>query len=339
MTLENTYKDWIVKGIDVSQWNDLAETAKKPDFTKARAAGMVFAAARIGYGIVKDRMFDHNWKAIPDAGMDRLGYWYLDYYSHKGKGMTGTEWGIEQAKWCWDFIHADPGPVFLDCESSSYGGKINFLNAPAFTTIARAFLTELIKLSGDKKRIYCSPGFLPFFGDWFKDAELWIAWYNEWKKHKDILTILKDNKWKGKAVIWQYASHGDVDGDGVGDGKKLGMEIADLDLNVFLGDITEYSEWIGNAAVVVKPPVVEDVVVVDPPAASKTREIGLMSVDAASGLNIRRVPVKGNNVVGWIPDKRVVEILETRQNGQDLWARVGQDQWCALKYQGKTYLK
>lgn len=332
-----SYKDYPAKGIDVSQWNDIIETTFKPDYTRVKAAGMLFAIARVGYGIVEDRLFDYSWKKIREAGLDRMGYWYLDYYSHKNTGMTGAEWGIEQAQQCWDIMKADPGPVYLDLEASSFGGVINFVTAPAVLTIARAWLTEWMRLSGDKKRIYCSPGFMPYFGSWFKDAELWLAWYNKAKTTDDIAAVLRNNNWIGKCVMWQYASDGDINDDGIGDGWKLGMEAATLDLNVFLGSMAEYSAWVGNTTPPVIPPV-EDEIIVPPVEPSKFKQVGVMKVNATSGLNIRNKAAIPSSVIGWLPNGKEVEILETVISGSNIWARVGQGQWCAVKYQGVTYI-
>jgi len=185
--------------------------------------------------------------------------------------------------------------------------------------------------------MYFSPGFMWVFGDWFKDAEVWLAWYNKSITYQNILDKMAASKWRGKVRLWQYASDGDINNDGIADGLKLGMEAAALDLNVFLGTMQEWSAWAGSTPPPVTPPT-EDPPVIPPVVVGKTKVIELKTVVSASGLNIRSQANTTSSILGWIANGKEIEILETIVSGANIWARVGQGQYCAVKYNGITYL-
>ena len=65
-----------------------------------------------------------------------------------------------------------------------------------------------------------------------------------------------------------------------------------------------------------------------------------MTVSAPGGLSIRDVPIgaKGTQVVGYLANGAKVEVTETQQIGEDVWARIGKFEWCAIKYKGVNYL-
>ena len=48
--------------------------------------------------------------------------------------------------------------------------------------------------------------------------------------------------------MWQYASDGDVNDDGVADGISMGMEYKALDLNAWLGTSNDYAVFTGKEA-------------------------------------------------------------------------------------------
>lgn len=332
-----------VKLIDVSQYQDRVDTIYKPNFDKIVNEGFMGVGIREGFGIVKDRMWDWFW-AKAKGKLARLPYWYCDYYSNKNKGMSGTDWGIEQANWAWDWYKADPGelPMHIDIEPSSYGGSFNILNFPTYAIIFRAFMTEWKRLSGKTCNIYCSPGYLSLFGDWFKDSDLWLAWYRRDITRAQVLAKVAAYGWRGKVNLWQYASDGDINNDGISDGLTLGMETANLDLNVFIrGNYTvqEFSAWAGTTPPPITPPT-EDIPAQELPSYGATKLITLKTVTCDSGLNIRKDPTTAvYNVIGWLPNGKQVECLDIVINGGNIWNRVGQGQWCAEKYNGIIYMK
>ncbi|MCX6056097.1 MAG: GH25 family lysozyme [Chloroflexi bacterium] len=236
-----------IRGIDVSQFNG------NIDWTKVSCH---FASIRVGYGRVIESKFLANWQNAKGK-VNRIPYWYLDYYSNYNadSGVNGTsdaEWGKVQADTCWNSFKNDPeGIVFLDIENgnTSYAPPIATV-ASRVQAIARAFLERIDALNGKVNGVYCSLGLLNWFGIWFKVRPLWVAWYNEEQTFQTVLTAVKNAGWTGKCYIWQYASDGDVDDDGIADGIKMGMQYDFLDLNAWLGNSQEYTAFFGKEVAV-----------------------------------------------------------------------------------------
>ncbi|NMC30710.1 MAG: hypothetical protein GYA45_11640 [Pelolinea sp.] len=333
------FSEFPVRIIDVSQFNDNAETDYKPTFEKLIAEGFRGVGIRVGYGIVEDRMFRWYWEKAKGK-MDRAPYFYFDFYSHKGTGMRIEDWAIEQAAFCANLLRADPGEMKLkiDCEPSIFD-KITLVNASEYARGVKAFIMEYFRLTGVWIEIYCSPGLLWVFGDWFKDLDLWLAWYNRLITWKDILNKVASYKWRGQVRIWQYASDGDINNDGIADGLQLGLESKFLDLNVFLGTEEDYSVYCGGTQVVEHPASEDPEDETQAIPAGNTREIAVKKV--ASVVNMRAAPMAGPSVPIFkaLPVGTTVECLERIQRPGEIWWRIGQGQYCAELYNGMTFLK
>ena len=329
--------DLQVRLVDVSQWQDNAETSYKPNFERISAAGFMGVVVRVGYGLVEDRLFQNFWEGAKGK-LTRGGYWYLDYYSHRGTGTTDTEWGVEQANVCYELLKSDFGelPLALDLEDSRYGGAVTPLNSASYNKVAMAFIAEWRALTKSDPVIYASPGFYWLLVNRIKEMESWLALYNRYLTVEEAVAYAHKKGWRGKIRMWQYSDDGDIDADGDADGIALGMETAKLDLNVFLGSVEEFSAWAGTTPPVVDPPS-ED----EEPGTPVDAQAGEMKVAAASGLNIRDVPIgqAGSQVIGWMPVGMVVTPLEIAQVGADVWARVEKWKWAAVKYNGVELMK
>lgn len=330
------FSDLPVRLVDVSQWQDDAETGYKPNFEKIIAAGMYGVMIRVGYGLVEDRMFRHFWEGAKGK-LVRGGYWYLDYYSHRGTGTTDAEWGVEQANVCYELLKRDFGelPLALDLEDSRYGGAVTPLNSAGYNKIAMAFIGEWRSLTKSDPIIYASPGFYPSLVNRIKEMDAWMALYNRYLTVEEAVAYGRKKGWRGRIRMWQYSDDGDIDADGDADGIALGMETAKLDLNVFLGSVEEFSAWAGKTPPVVSPPT-ED----EEQSAPVPDQPGQMTVVCGSGLNLRDVPIgqAGSEVIGWMARGTVVNPLEVVQVGADVWARVERWKWAAVKYNGVRYL-
>ena len=239
------FSSFAIKGIDVSQFNGTIDWSK--------TSGCNFAAIRVGYGRTLDTKFTTNWAGAKNY-VKRIPYWYMDYYSNHTSsssvnGTSDADWGIAQANTCWNAIKNDcEGIVFLDIESASASV------ASAITTvasraqaIAKAFLQQMDTLNGKTNGIYCSVGMLNWFASWFKNRPLWAAWYNENQTIATVKAAVTKAGWTGTPLIWQYASDGDINDDGTGDGTSLGMQYKDLDLNAWLGSSTDYSNMFSSS--------------------------------------------------------------------------------------------
>ena len=232
-----------VRGIDVSEFNGMIDWQK--------VERVDFCAIRVGHGRVTDKKFKVNW-AGAKGKIHRIPYWYMDYYSNHQQetsayGISDPDWGRIQAEKYWELVKNDPsGIVFLDIESASVADfKIQQVKERVLT-VARAFLARADELSGKVNGIYVSLSMTDWLPAEFRHRPLWVAWYTEAQARESVLAAVKARGWTGKCLIWQYASHGDLDGDGLGDGERLGMQYDFLDLNMWLGTPLEYQEWIGG---------------------------------------------------------------------------------------------
>jgi len=325
-----------VRLIDVSKWQDDYYTPYKPTLNKVAAEGFMGVIARVGYGLIKDRMFDHF---VAEAKRNNLvygGYWFLDYYSHKDTGMTASEWGIEQAYQCYDFMKADMTmlPLALDCEQATSAGKIDYSVQKEYNECARGFADTWFKLSGKRVMLYCSPGFFWVFYSWAKSLDMWIAWYNRWVTEAQVEQKARDKGFTGVIRMWQYASDGDINDDGVADGLTLGMETSALDLNVYVGEdnsISAFSKWAGTETPIPEPdPTPEPL-----PTATTYRVI------APSGVNVRDVPIRieKSDVVGWMPLGSIIEGKKVIAIESDWWLKVTTWTYMAVKYSGVTLME
>jgi len=249
------FNDLAVRGIDISGYNGAM------DWAKVKASSH-FVIIRAGYGNTTDKTFLANWK---NASVPKAAYWYMDYYSNwynkesVAYGLSDTTFGILQANNCWDLLKGDPGGsiVWLDIESGGADYSPNITSSPAAghaQAIAKAFLTEMDKLNGRENGIYCSVGLLTWFDKWFRDRPLWVAWYTKTQTVDSVLKAVKARGWGGETMMWQYASDGDVDEDGKGDGRQLGSSYDWLDLNVWVGDDAyDWLEWKHGGVMDIKP--------------------------------------------------------------------------------------
>ena len=247
------FSNFEIKGIDVSQWQGSIEWDKTmnmhPDF----------AAIKVGAGKTTDPRFAVNWSAAKDK-VFRIAYFYMDYYSNyfptsSAYGMTDEAWGKAQADYCWNLMKSDPAYVFLDIENAKSSTALPITNYTSRAQkIAKAFLERMDVLNGKTNGIYCSLGLLTWFGTWFKNRPLWVAWYNETQTIQTVITAVKGKGWTGKILMWQYASDGDVDDNGYGDGVLYGMDSNALDLNIWTESKEEFEALKGGVVIPEPPP-------------------------------------------------------------------------------------
>ncbi|PKN98016.1 MAG: hypothetical protein CVU42_13925 [Chloroflexi bacterium HGW-Chloroflexi-4] len=288
------YSSFAIRGTDISQFNGLI------DWSKFTSVTHHICGIRMGFGIVADEQAEANWKAAKYK-CNRMPYWYMDYYSNHMagsavNGLSDTEWGRRQAEKAWAMLKGDmEGIMWLDIENGNprYADPLSKVRSRALA-IAKAFLIRWKELSGKNAGIYCSLGLLSWFDAWFKTFQLWCAWYNESQTIENVRKAVKAEGWVGELLIWQYASHGAINGDGVQQGLNLGTEIKELDLNAWCGSISLYSQLWGGAPVVVTP---EDETPVEDEPIDITDEFVSYVIDTGK-LNIRALPTTNSKIVG-----------------------------------------
>ncbi|MEL7589766.1 MAG: peptidoglycan DD-metalloendopeptidase family protein [Anaerolineaceae bacterium] len=246
-------QDGRIEGIDISQFQDDYYTAKKPDLKQAAANGAKFYYMRSSYGQVEDRMFRHFLEQGRGV-MDQAAYHYMDYYSYSSLGYNSTKWGVIQGEKIISLLKGNPMPIFIDVESASpsYAPNISKVWGTAMTILDN-ILKTVDDHFGVATGIYASTGWLKKFYGYHKWRPLWAANYN--KVGPEVVRKLVADAGFTDLLIWQYASHGDIDGDGTGDGRDLGFESNGLDLNLWMQSKERYDEFFG--AKPVEPPAVK----------------------------------------------------------------------------------
>lgn len=328
------FSNFSIRGIDVSQFNGTI------DWSKVIAH---FSAVRVGYGRTIDNKFKVNW-AGAKGKVKRIPYWYLDFYSnHMASstvyGTSDVDWGKAQAVTCWNALKNDPeGIVFLDIENTNVKGVPEIMAVTGRAqTIAMAFLQEMDRLNGKTNGIYCSLGLLSWFADWFRDRPLWVAWYNEAQTAASVLAAVRAKGWHGPVVIWQYASHGDVNADGVADGISMGMQYGFLDLNALLGGEESCLIIWGVVIAVETPeePVITEPVVEEEPDTGEYPEY----IVRVPCLMLRSKPfVSASTLIGRLYLNLPLKISKTVEVDGRIWGRVAtQGWWCCLEEGGNVY--
>jgi len=303
-----------------------------------------FAITRVGYGRTIDKKFSINWAASKGKN-NRSPYWYLDYYSNwyvipdssfvsSARGLTDEQWGEEQADNCWNELKNDPeGIVWADVENGghSYSPPLTDLEAKNHALrILRAFLKRIDELNNKVNGIYGSIGWLSWFWSEFRDRPLFVAWYNEFVTVDDVIYTCKKNGWIGDVLIWQYASDGDVDDDGIADGKTYFYSTEKfMDLDAWIGTAAQYAEMFGT----VTTPDDET----SPIPTANTRIVEVKTTLAR--MNVRTSPKIGWNIFKTIEPGIKVDCLEKIIDGSNIWQRVGISQYVAEFYNGIQYLK
>jgi len=243
------FADYPINGIDISQFQGLVNYDALDDTQSD------FFGIRSSYGKTPDYRFVRNWDGLKGRAL-RFAYHYLDYYSNWYNpssavfGMSNEEWGRVQARKVYDLTKTDNDNViaFLDIES----GGTSY--SPAITTcwarveeIMDGFFAELDFLTGKRNGAYCSLGLLDQFSVRFRDRPLWVAWYTEIVTLQKVIDSVISKGWKAP-YIWQYASHGDIDGNGTGDGLSYGVASKALDLNIWMKSKADFDLFASGQA-------------------------------------------------------------------------------------------
>lgn len=211
----------------------------------------------------------------------------------------------------------------------------------------RSFLTEFYRLTGIKPMIYTratfwDPNVSPFD---VGDHMLWVAHYTsvlpepwvpiDWKK--------KGLKW----FLWQWSA------DKNKMGPYFGASSRDIDrnrvYNGILGLKKEYPHI--NFTLESGPPAPVDPPKPEPPGEENMALVKIMHVTTDDGLNCRSNikpsvkygPVPGktypaSKIYFTMPKGTKVEVIEEIMDGKNIWARIGQQQYAAIRYDDKVYL-
>lgn len=324
---EIAFTQYPIRGIDTSQYNVVNN--KQLDYTKAKDNGAMYVYIRSSYGIVEDEYFKESWTCAKGV-LPRRAYHYMDYYSHTSMNISDEEWGRRQARFVWNLIKDDNDDsiIFLDVESSSIAPKIETV-MPRVVRIMAGFYSEIDRLMGKMNGLYTSLSYLQYFVNGFGKRPVWVAWYNEEQTPLSVISITRSKGWIGEIWDWQYASDGDIGTDSIGDGIRMGMGERTLDLNIWLRTEAQFKASFSVPTEPIPP---------DPEPEENTRLVKVMTV-MIDGTRIRNKPTTtGSIVLGYLPIYKIIDVLDTVIEGQNIWARIGIDQYCALINNGTVYL-
>lgn len=325
-------------GTDISAHNGLY------NFDKAKANDVEFVILKASQRDFADPLFVRNMERGKNKGIQLGAYHFLDYtQAHYAVGQE-AEFGKAQARKFLEIVlpYILDGTLKISLIKPANSVKVDAslwldiekaydweaLTSPVQTRvwkIAEAFRLKVLETVRQYKPDmncgqYSSQYLLqdpanPFI------IPPWLAWYTEiynpsysYKK-PDGTYYYATGKWKGAWLIHQYSSTG----DGVFYGNAAGNQYIDLNkLN------PEYS-LIGS-------PIPEPA-----PTPINQRLVDIKSVQVAS-LNMRSGAGVNYPIIKPLAKGTVVECLEYKDVTGNLWARVGQGQWCCVKGGTVTYL-
>jgi hypothetical protein len=235
--------------------------------------------------------------------------------------------------------------VFLDIESGHPSYSPSITSNSRAKTMARAFLERMDQLNGKRNGIYCSVGLLSWFDTWFRDRPLWVAWYPyrsvQGLDASDIIYMVEKQGWKVKPIIWQYASDGIVNDDGIKAGKTyFKTQMAEMDLNGWVGTQAQYEYMFDTT---VTPPLPDDPIEIpDDETVTQVESTRIIPVKTSTRIfTLRKSPkIENSTFIKLLPPGKKLDCLERYTDSKgNTWQRVGLDQWVAEVNNGITYLK
>ncbi|MDP3959116.1 MAG: GH25 family lysozyme [Pseudorhodobacter sp.] len=204
-----------VHGIDTSRFQTTI------DWPTARAAGVSFAWLKATEGGDRlDPAFTANWRAAARAGVPRGAYHFF-YFCRPA---------VEQARWFIAHVPRVTGalPPVLDIEWTPFSPTCTLRpNAATVRAEAEAFMTTLERHYGQRPLIYTTV-------DFFRDNQMWrLAGHEFWLRSVAAhpAETFAGQHW----TFWQYSGTGLVPGIA-----------GEVDLNVFSGSQTEWSDWLAQ---------------------------------------------------------------------------------------------
>jgi GH25 family lysozyme M1 (1,4-beta-N-acetylmuramidase) len=224
----------MIKGFDVSAWQDNNNTPQKIDWDKAKAQDSKFCFIRAAYSTVEDEDFKFNWEH--SKGILRGAYQFYDYrYTAKSQAdmfvkLMGSDWGEL--------------PPVIDVEQPLENGQpVPFPNAMAYQTGVMTWLKTVEAACGKRPIIYTGQNIIKYglrinSTSPLTKYPLWIAEYRAPTGNPNF------TPWPGWA-FWQWGTPAI--------GLAYGMESRELDADLYNGSYEDLLLFCGINV----PPVVE----------------------------------------------------------------------------------
>ena len=200
---------------------DLSEHNKDVDFNELKKQGIEFAFLRIGWRgyqdpkLHLDAKFEEYYQNAKDSGMD-IGVYFFSQ-------AINEEEAIEEAQFVIDNLKNKNIDLYVayDCETiDNDKARTDELSKSQTTLNAKAFL-ETISNSGYSPILYTNYDWIlhHYNFDILINYPIWYAQYS------------KNPQYKGKHIIWQYATAMKLNGISGKDGVDLNLMIIKEDIN------------------------------------------------------------------------------------------------------------
>jgi lysozyme len=317
-----------VYGIDVSKWQGLMnwETAKN--------AGANYAFIRAGSCTYADGTNYTDYEFIRNSTIAPLympvGYYW--YYRPKHSYKSQAEYFVNLTS-----SVANHMPLVCDIETND-GLEFYYVEKNL-----KLFLDELESLTGKKPLIYTNIGFWHenIYSNvnkpiWAVEKDLWVANFTTATEPRIPITW-REKDW----LFWQFSADGNERGEEFGVPREPGAPPPSIDLNRFNGTIDEFNAYIEG--IVVEPPP-EPPVEPEPPEPPineyVTYEAKMLKVTAHPYLNVRRGPGTSNPIVERLYSSDTpFELQKFVDANNNIWCRIGWNQWAAMDYFGNKYME
>ncbi|GGA27828.1 glycoside hydrolase family 25 protein [Paenibacillus physcomitrellae] len=203
------------KGIDVSHHNGTV------NWQRVAASGYSFVFVKASEGTTyKDPTFETNVRGARQAGLLVGAYHFLNAKDRETAINEAANFAAAMSV-VGGAASLDLPPV-LDYETNPSGISQSELNA-----VAKAFLTEIERITARKPILYTGNDFAQNFNTPMGAYDLWVARYNT----QPPWNVPAWSAW----TFWQYSQKGSVPGIS-----------GAVDLNVFSGSLTELRAWTAN---------------------------------------------------------------------------------------------
>ena len=199
---------------------DLSEHNKEVDFNKLKEQGIEFAFLRLGWrgyyepNLHLDKKFEEYYKGAKKAKMDIGIYFFSQAINEKE--------AIEEAEYVLDILNNRNIDLYIafDYETiEDSKARTNNLSRSQRTKNARAFLNKISESKYDPM-LYTNMYWIKYNYEYLLllDYPVWFAQYS------------KAPQFKGKHIIWQYATEMKIDGVSNKDGVDLNLMIKKEDI-------------------------------------------------------------------------------------------------------------
>lgn len=193
------YAKWTPKqvyGVDVSKWQNQANSSGAINWNSVKNAGKTFSMIRLSYGTTLDPYFEYNYSGARNAGVKVGVYCY--------NTATTVDAAIAEANYVLSKLGGRPldYPVCLDMEGDTVGALDNVTR----TNIVFAF-KNVVEAAGYDFILYANKNWLDnyFVDERLAPLDLWIARYCDFNLGHRYTG-------PGNVRMWQYTSSGTVNG-------------------------------------------------------------------------------------------------------------------------------